>query len=70
MLRTEKTNDRDDLTAQEDVIFLADGETYTVRRADLAEAKSLLAAQKAAQRRARANRAARGQQYDHGERYG
>lgn len=48
---------RDDLVASEDRVFLADGSIYIVPRANLAAAKGLLAAEKAARRRADAKRA-------------
>ncbi len=50
---------REERTAPEDRVMLADGSIMVVRRANLAEAKALLAAERAAQRRADALRAQR-----------
>jgi hypothetical protein len=48
---------REDRVATEDRVVLADGSIYIVPRANLAAAKGLLAAEKAARRRADAKRA-------------
>ena len=49
---------QDDLTAANDEVILADGTLMTVPRGNLAAAKEMLAAQKAAQRRVAARRVA------------
>jgi hypothetical protein len=46
------SNRRDDIVAAEDRVVLADGSVVSVPRANLAAAKGLLAAQRAAVRRA------------------
>lgn len=56
MLTLVQRSRRAHLIATEDRIMLADGSIVTVRRANLADAKALLAAEKAAQRRADAAR--------------
>jgi hypothetical protein len=48
---------REDRVATEDRVVLADGSIYIVPRANLSAAKGLLAAEKAARRRADARRA-------------
>ncbi|HEX5441181.1 MAG TPA: hypothetical protein VFW76_09875 [Ktedonobacterales bacterium] len=48
---------REDRVATEDRVILADGSVFVVPRANLTAAKALLAAEKAAQRRADARRA-------------
>jgi hypothetical protein len=52
---------RDDLVAREDRVMLANGSIYIVPRANLAAAKGLLAAEKAARRRVDEKRGRDGQ---------
>lgn len=63
MIRLVPRRWRGDLTAKEDEVILADGTPMTVPRGNLAAAKELLAAQKAAYRRVAARRAAPGEAY-------
>jgi hypothetical protein len=59
-----RSNRRDDMTATEDRVVLADGSVVIVPRANLAAAKGLLAAQRAAVRRVAQRTAAERWQYE------
>ena len=59
MLTLKYRTRREERKATEDRVMLADGSIIVVRRANLAEAKALLAAERAAQRRVDAARAQR-----------
>ncbi|MGE5333652.1 MAG: hypothetical protein ACM3N4_03050 [Nitrososphaerota archaeon] len=57
MLKLIERTPHEDRVASDDRVILADGSVVTVPRANLAAAKGLLAAERAAQRRADARRA-------------
>jgi hypothetical protein len=59
MLTLKYRTHREERMATEDRVMLADGSIIVVRRANLAEAKALLAAERVAQRRVDALRAPR-----------
>jgi hypothetical protein len=59
MLTLKYLTQREERMATEDRVMLADGTIMLVRRANLADAKALLAAERAAQRRVDAVRAQR-----------
>ena len=57
MLRVIDRTRREDRLATEDRVILADGSVFVAQRANLSSAKALLAAEKAARRRADLRRA-------------
>lgn len=63
MLRVLPSHPRDERYATTDRVILSDGQVIEVSRANLAAAKALLAAEKAAQRRLAAGRERTGNRY-------